>query len=55
MDVLWGILVLLVMYIVIPGAIIFGMLFALGGGDRLLPPMLRPRARTDTTPTDRAR
>lgn len=43
MDVVWGIILLIAMYLVIPGAIIFGTLFALGGGERLLPPALRPR------------
>ena len=41
MDVLWGIILRIVMYIVIPVAIIGGTLAALGGGERLLPPMLR--------------
>ena len=43
MDVLWGIIILLVMYVIIPSAIIFGTLFALGGGERLMPPGMRPR------------
>ncbi len=41
MDVLWGIILLLVMYVIVPVAIIGGTLVALGGADRLLPPMLR--------------
>ena len=45
MDVLWGIIILIVMYIVVPVAIIGGTLFALGGGERLLPAALRPRSR----------
>ena len=36
MDVLWGIILLIVMYIVIPVAIIGGTLAALGGGNRVL-------------------
>lgn len=43
MDVLWGILVLVGMYIVLPVAIIGATLVALGGSERLLPPALRPR------------
>lgn len=42
MDVLWGIIVLVVMYIVIPAAIIGGALIALG------PRGPRRRGRTDT-------
>jgi hypothetical protein len=43
MEVLWGIIMLLVMYIIIPVAVILATAFALGGGENLLPPFLRPR------------
>ena len=43
MDVLWGLIVLAVMYIIVPVAILAATLAALGGGERFLPPALRPR------------
>lgn len=44
MEVLWGIILLIVMYFVIPIAIIGGTMAMLGGGERFLPPVMR-RAR----------
>ena len=46
MDVLWGIIILIVMYIIVPVALIGGTLAALGGGERFLPTAVRPRSRT---------
>jgi hypothetical protein len=43
MDVLWGLIILALMYIIIPLAILVATLAALGGGERFLPPALRPR------------
>jgi hypothetical protein len=47
MDVLWGIILLIVMYIVIPVAVIGATLAMLGGGERLLPPAMRRNRRTE--------
>jgi hypothetical protein len=44
MDVLWGLIILALMYVVIPVAILVATIAALGGGERFLPPALRPRA-----------
>ncbi|MGH2584863.1 MAG: hypothetical protein ACRDJE_08120 [Dehalococcoidia bacterium] len=41
MEVLWGVILLIVMYIAIPVAILAATLAFLGGGERLLPPFLR--------------
>ena len=54
MEVLSGIILLIVMYIVIPVAIIGGTLALLGGGDRFLPPAMRRFRRTADTRTDEA-
>ena len=57
MEVLWGIIVLIVMYIVIPVAIIGGTLAMLGGGERFLPPMMRraPRQTANVERSDESR
>jgi hypothetical protein len=52
MDVLWGLIVLAMMYIIVPVAILVATLAALGGGERFLPPALR--SRTSGSPPDAA-
>jgi hypothetical protein len=54
MDVLWGIIILIVMYIVIPVAVIGGTLVLLGGGDRFLPPAMRRGRQPADTHADEA-
>jgi hypothetical protein len=51
MDVLWGIIILLAMYVVIPVAIIGATLALLGGVDRVIP----GRGRRRTADRDGAR
>jgi hypothetical protein len=55
MDVVWGIIILVAMYIVIPLAIVIGTLIALGGAERFLPPALRPRSTATPDRADGAR
>jgi hypothetical protein len=55
MEVLSGIILLIVMYIVIPVAILAATLAWLGGGERFLPPAMRRSRRTGDTRTDEAR
>jgi hypothetical protein len=55
MDVVWGIILLIVMYFVIPIAIIGGTLALLGGGERFLPPAMRRSRRPADTHADEAR
>jgi hypothetical protein len=46
-ETLWGIILLIVMYIAIPVAILAATLALLGGGERLLPPFLRRQPKND--------
>ena len=55
MDVLWGIILLIVMYFVIPIAIIGATMAMLGGGERFLPPVMRRSRRPADTRADGAR
>ena len=43
MDVLWGIILLVLLYIVVPVVVLGGTIMALGGRDRRGPGALRPR------------
>jgi len=57
-EVLWGIILLIVMYIAIPIAIFAAVLIALGGADRFRPSRSRPASRgsngTGSPPTGRS-